>query len=992
MDPRAFLLNSSSGPTAPSPSHKGGNSWSAADWGTVHSAFLSWSDVPEGRGGGAWWRVRRVLLSVRTQSLLAVFFLQLLVFVIVGATMFRIIPPRFADLERADADAALARLVNSLSDAAGALSEAVMTNANWDEPSQLAFEGLTEASSPPPPQFLDSLYGNDVLKAMDIEFAAHYDREGRFLFGRRVGGAALPPGFQRLAPSHPLMAAVAAGKLSRLTSGLYPADFASPPLRRTLLTVAAPLAFSNYSGDADGLSAGLLIFARVLSEKQLLKIAHQSQTCAMVVDYPSEAGSKAGLPADLAEAAVRFASSRAAATPAGAGQHVSPLDFGLVVSRQNVFLDAAAAAVAPLGADMSLPTARRVCAGEFAAQEGAAPQHPGKWAEGEERLASYAVVADGLGAPALLVRADIALAISEKGFSTLWTVIGSFAGGCGALVLVTLVYIEAVVARPVSRLTRALVALTADLGEVLRPPPAAPSSSSAPGTPSLRGLPGPGLSGPASAAASLPASPGSSSHALVLRSSEAGPAPSGSAKQPYPSGGFGGLAASAAAGLAATASPAPHLLAAASPPARPGLVTRPVHSWGSPCTQQESSAPTGASGRSRRASAHARNFRIRSVGPSLEFRFLSSSINRLLRLLLDQKAQSERLLYDLVPASIAARIKAGEARIADAVPEATVLFADICGFTAMSSQLEPLALVSLLNTVFSRIDEVIAAHRAEKIKNIGDAVMICTGLHDHAGERGEGSEASSADGDSAAALHAREAVEVSLALLDAINALNAAHGLRIKLRIGLCSGPLVTGVIGSMKKMYDIWGDTCNVRPGPTPLLVASRMEQLAEPDTIAMPEATVRLLCRDPPEPGQGVPPLAGLPSAQETFVYPLEPAGVHQVKGKGAMSVWRLRPRRLWGDASHDGRSALDPSPGPSPHAWPADPAAGTALEGGSAGLPPQRSSRLSSATRGASSSRLPLSSLAGGLEPMELPASAVPGPPPPEHQTSFTVTQAA
>ncbi len=162
-----------------------------------------------------------------------------------------------------------------------------------------------------------------------------------------------------------------------------------------------------------------------------------------------------------------------------------------------------------------------------------------------------------------------------------------------------------------------------------------------------------------------------------------------------------------------------------------------------------------------------------------------------------EKEKSERLLLNVLPKPIAQRLKSEpeQAVIADTFQEATVLFADIVGFSALSANIEASELVSLLNEFFSLCDRLAEKYELEKIKTIGDAYMAAAGIPNPRPD------------------HAEAAAEMALAIRDQINEI--ANG-KLSVRIGLHSGPVVAGVIGAKKFSYDLWGTTVNI---------ASRME-----------------------------------------------------------------------------------------------------------------------------------------------------------------------
>jgi class 3 adenylate cyclase len=208
----------------------------------------------------------------------------------------------------------------------------------------------------------------------------------------------------------------------------------------------------------------------------------------------------------------------------------------------------------------------------------------------------------------------------------------------------------------------------------------------------------------------------------------------------------------------------------------------------------------------------------------------------------NEHARSERLLRNVLPDRIAERLKDGPIAVAERFDEVTVLFADIVGFTPLSATLAPERVVELLNQVFTRFDELAARHRVEKIKTIGDAYMAVAGLPE-----------SRAD-------HAEAAARMALDLRDAVAELSRATGCSLRIRIGLCSGPAVAGVIGIQKFAYDLWGDTVNT---------AARMESHGVPGEIHVTESTYLLL--------------------RERYTFADQ--GVIDVKGKGRMRTYFLQ-----------------------------------------------------------------------------------------------------
>jgi len=202
----------------------------------------------------------------------------------------------------------------------------------------------------------------------------------------------------------------------------------------------------------------------------------------------------------------------------------------------------------------------------------------------------------------------------------------------------------------------------------------------------------------------------------------------------------------------------------------------------------------------------------------------------------------EALLQNVLPAEVAQRLQTDPNSIADHFEDASILFADVVEFTPLSSQLDAREVVGLLDRLFTSFDELVDRYEVEKIKTIGDCYMVAAGVptqrpdHAHALAR--------------VALDMRECAKTCLA-----NGTN--HHLR--LRVGINSGPVVAGVIGRRRFLYDLWGDTVNM---------ASRMESHGTPDEIQITRATWQLV--------------------RDDFV--TERIGLIDVKGKGEVETWRL------------------------------------------------------------------------------------------------------
>jgi class 3 adenylate cyclase len=180
--------------------------------------------------------------------------------------------------------------------------------------------------------------------------------------------------------------------------------------------------------------------------------------------------------------------------------------------------------------------------------------------------------------------------------------------------------------------------------------------------------------------------------------------------------------------------------------------------------------------------------------------------------LAEAHATSERLLLNVLPGSVAERLKRGETTIADAYEDATVLFADLVDFTPLAASLGPVETVRLLDRLFSACDGLADRHGLEKIKTIGDAYMVVGGVPDVCDD------------------HPQRVVAMGLDMLDAVA--NLAHEVDrpLDVRIGVHTGPLVAGVIGTRKFIYDLWGDTVNV---------ASRLESHGVPGAVQMSDVT---------------------------------------------------------------------------------------------------------------------------------------------------------
>jgi len=200
-------------------------------------------------------------------------------------------------------------------------------------------------------------------------------------------------------------------------------------------------------------------------------------------------------------------------------------------------------------------------------------------------------------------------------------------------------------------------------------------------------------------------------------------------------------------------------------------------------------------------------------------RYFQSQKERVLKALAIEQARSDKLLLNILPESIAERLKAESLSIADSHESVSIMFADLVNFTHTSAGMPPSELVNLLNQVFSKFDQLTEKYGLEKIKTIGDAYMVVGGVP------------------SAREDHAQAVASMALEMQNALKEVAQRNQKELKMRIGINSGPVIAGVIGSSKFSYDLWGDTVNV---------ASRMEHYAMADTIQVTEATYQLLKDD--------------------------------------------------------------------------------------------------------------------------------------------------
>ena len=236
-------------------------------------------------------------------------------------------------------------------------------------------------------------------------------------------------------------------------------------------------------------------------------------------------------------------------------------------------------------------------------------------------------------------------------------------------------------------------------------------------------------------------------------------------------------------------------------------------------------------------------FVLNIVGVSLTAHLLLQYAIRARDTALDR---SERLLLNVLPRSIAERLKRETGIIADSHPDVTVVFADVVDFTPFAERTTPERVVSVLDEIFSAFDLLAERLGLEKIKTVGDAYMVVAGLPDPRPD------------------HAEAAAEMALEMQEELRRLRVALSLDLTIRIGMQSGPVIAGVIGRRKFIYDLWGDTVNT---------ASRMESSGLPGRIQVTETMYERL----------------------RSTYDFEARGEVEIKGKGLLRTYLLIGRRL-------------------------------------------------------------------------------------------------
>lgn len=239
------------------------------------------------------------------------------------------------------------------------------------------------------------------------------------------------------------------------------------------------------------------------------------------------------------------------------------------------------------------------------------------------------------------------------------------------------------------------------------------------------------------------------------------------------------------------------------------------------------------------------NLGLTSIIIFMVLRYFINQKNIAYALLALEEEKSNNLLLNMLPKEIADTLKEKDQTIANHFEAASILFADLVGFTPLSAKMEPVAMVELLNEIFSRFDELTGKYALEKIRTIGDNYMVAAGVPVSRDD------------------HAQALAELALDMRFYINSMQGKMNNSIDFRIGINSGPLIAGVIGKKKFQYDVWGDTVNI---------ASRMESHGLAGKIQVTSATYELL--------------------KDKYLF--ERRGMLEIKGKGEMETWFLEGRQ--------------------------------------------------------------------------------------------------
>jgi guanylate cyclase len=225
----------------------------------------------------------------------------------------------------------------------------------------------------------------------------------------------------------------------------------------------------------------------------------------------------------------------------------------------------------------------------------------------------------------------------------------------------------------------------------------------------------------------------------------------------------------------------------------------------------------------------------------LFLRYFLDQKDRVYRLLRAEEEKAENLLLNILPREIAAILKNEQRTIADQYEGASILFADLVGFTPLTAEMAPVEMVELLNEIFSHFDSLVENYDLEKIRTIGDNYMVASGVPRSRPD------------------HAEALARLALDMRAYLESRPSRNGRKIEFRIGINSGPVIGGVIGRKKFVFDLWGDAVNI---------ASRMESHSMPGKIQVTQTTYDLIA--------------------DKFQF--EPRGLTAVKGKGEMQTWFL------------------------------------------------------------------------------------------------------
>lgn len=239
------------------------------------------------------------------------------------------------------------------------------------------------------------------------------------------------------------------------------------------------------------------------------------------------------------------------------------------------------------------------------------------------------------------------------------------------------------------------------------------------------------------------------------------------------------------------------------------------------------------------------NFAAVSTIVFLLLRYSTTERQQALQRLQQEQQRAERLLLNILPGPVAERLKRSDQTIADGFADVSVMFADIVDFTRIAEGLSAQQVFALLNRIFSSFDELAEKHGLEKIKTIGDAYMVAGGLNNDRDD------------------HSAALVDMALEMVDLLQRDLTVNPLRLTVRVGIGSGPVVAGVVGKKKFIYDLWGDTVNL---------ASRITSEGAPGRVQVDQATYRILA--------------------DRFDF-ATPQTLH-LKGKGNTIVYRVRGRQ--------------------------------------------------------------------------------------------------